>query len=1019
MKALATVLLAVFVLCSCSDDACLSHTGRICAEGAVYWLDSCGNYQELIEECRCGCKSAAPECKRCDDCTCDLVDTCCDGCLPQNDGEFCDDGDPGTRLDLCKDGACAGFEFLVEEPAQPAEPAAPAPAGLQSWTCPADWVAVDHQTLGFSWCEPPPLPRLRLGTYITPMIEGEQNGDRPVCEPEVDGTFPVLGRDTCQPLGDPCPAGDWPEIPPEVTGNRVYVLAGAVNGDGTQGAPFGTIGEAIDAAAAGDVVAIGAGIYPELVSITKDLTLWGKCVTETVISAPDPGGGLNAGAVRVPLAARVSLRNLQITGEQYGLVLNWDMAQVSLEGVWVHQATQAGINAQLGTLILRDVLVDSTKANAAGLEGMGIVASSGVRLTASATTLEHNRYVGLRSFTPGTTLDLQDLVIRNTESQQADASYGRGLEIGFGVQAVINRGLFEYNHELAVMVTSANASLQLQDALVRYTRYSDFDGSGGMGVWVQYGATATLARVLLERNRYNAIGVDGEGTDLQLEDVAVLDTRTDYDDEFLGRAALVERGANMGCRRCLFEESRAVGITVIDAGTRLTLEDSVVSYTYSSGLDGLAGMGLWALTGSSVTLDRVLFEENRQLALAFGDPETVADISDLTVRTTRGEYGTGLDGTGLLAIDGCQVTLDRGLFEGNRSSAIDVRGSGTLAQISDVTARMTHGQQLDRKFGWGLHVAGGARVELIRGLLDRNSDAGMVVYQPGTVVLLEDLTVRDTLSSQHDRSGGGGLYALEGSSVTCTRCRFEGNRHVAVYGQDDGTSLTLEDLTVLDTHSQFSDGMAGYGLAAALGATATLTRGRIEGSHSTGVGASWPGARLVLQDVTVAGTRSREADLYMGRGLEVNLGASAEVTDARFEQNRDVSILAYSPDTQLALTRVVISDTLERECADGSGPFPCEGFGYGTGLGALHEATVTLEGVEIETSSLAGMQLARQGTASGRAVSLKDNPIGVNVQETPTGYDFFESVTGLLMENNQTNFDTTNLPIPDLLDIGQ
>jgi hypothetical protein len=75
--------------------------------------------------------------------------------------------------------------------------------------------------------------------------------------------------------------------------------------------------------------------------------------------------------------------------------------------------------------------------------------------------------------------------------------------------------------------------------------------------------------------------------------------------------------------------------------------------------------------------------------------------------------------------------------------------------------------------------------------------------------------------------------------------------------------------------------------------------------------------------------------------------------------------------------------------------------------------------VEIETSQLAGLQLAVQGTAAGLGLALRGNPIGVNVQNTPEGYDFFESVKGLLMEENQTNFDTTELPIPDLLDIGQ
>jgi len=49
-------------------------------------------------------------------------------------------------------------------------------------------------------------------------------------------------------------------------------MAGAVNGEGTQAAPFATVGEAVAAATHGDVVVIGAGTYPEAVSITKNLT---------------------------------------------------------------------------------------------------------------------------------------------------------------------------------------------------------------------------------------------------------------------------------------------------------------------------------------------------------------------------------------------------------------------------------------------------------------------------------------------------------------------------------------------------------------------------------------------------------------------------------------------------------------------------------------------------------------------------------------------------------------------------
>ena len=147
LKGLATVLLAAGFLSSCSDDACVSHTGKVCAEGNVYWVDSCGNYQELIEECRCGCRADRSECKRCDDCSCAQAGTCCDGCLPINENEFCDDGNPGTRLDLCQDGACAGWTFSVEEPALPTGPAAPEPVRLRSWTCPPGWSRVQHDSL--------------------------------------------------------------------------------------------------------------------------------------------------------------------------------------------------------------------------------------------------------------------------------------------------------------------------------------------------------------------------------------------------------------------------------------------------------------------------------------------------------------------------------------------------------------------------------------------------------------------------------------------------------------------------------------------------------------------------------------------------------------------------------------------------------------------------------------------------------------------------------------------------------
>lgn len=57
--------------------------------------------------------------------------------------------------------------------------------------------------------------------------------------------------------------------------NAIYVRAGASNGNGTASSPYGTIGEAVRKAKAGDTILVAAGTYRETVRIDKRLTLIG------------------------------------------------------------------------------------------------------------------------------------------------------------------------------------------------------------------------------------------------------------------------------------------------------------------------------------------------------------------------------------------------------------------------------------------------------------------------------------------------------------------------------------------------------------------------------------------------------------------------------------------------------------------------------------------------------------------------------------------------------------------------
>jgi hypothetical protein len=64
---------------------------------------------------------------------------------------------------------------------------------------------------------------------------------------------------------------------------------------------------------------------------------------------------------------------------------------------------------------------------------------------------------------------------------------------------------------------------------------------------------------------------------------------------------------------------------------------------------------------------------------------------------------------------------------------------------------------------------------------------------------------------------------------------------------------------------------------------------------------------------------------------------------------------------------------------------------------------------------MAGLQIAQLGTVSGQGLTLRNNPIGVNIQDVPPDYDFLEAVADLMMKDNAINFDSTHLLVPDLV----
>ncbi|RME27867.1 MAG: hypothetical protein D6806_03880 [Deltaproteobacteria bacterium] len=93
-----------FVLAGCGGETmsgsdggdggqCQPHASMACSEATLYWQDSCGNREQVIEICDCGCDPSVSDCvKPCD-------------CVPQCDGRCCGDNGCGG---VCRDDCAAG-----------------------------------------------------------------------------------------------------------------------------------------------------------------------------------------------------------------------------------------------------------------------------------------------------------------------------------------------------------------------------------------------------------------------------------------------------------------------------------------------------------------------------------------------------------------------------------------------------------------------------------------------------------------------------------------------------------------------------------------------------------------------------------------------------------------------------------------------------------------------------------------------------------------------------------------------
>lgn len=813
--------------------------------------------------------------------------------------------------------------------------------------------AVDAGADPFAPTPPSPAELPRLGECPDgwrPVSRGEAEGAVEVCEPWPEGGLQdcsgaeahLPGTGGCAPIGTPCPDGPFAAGLPDT--GVVYVQQGATDGDGSRASPFGTLSAAITAASSGDVIALSKGSFDGILRLPDGVTLQGACAAETDIGttvATTSGGVIHADE------GEVTVRDLRVR-------------QSPRNGVWV--------NGFSTTLRLEGVVVE-------GAVRVGVTVSRGA------------------------TLEADGLVVRGTRTQ-SDGRFGLGMNLERGASVDLRRAAVVGNHDRAIFVINEGTELTLADSVVRDTE-ADGAGNGGRGLGVETGAVARVERSAFEDNRQFGVSAVGRDARLQVLDSVVRGTLPDASFGDFGRGVQVELGGEAEVRRSYVQGNHEFGAFAYQEGSSLLLEDVVVADTQPHPGDGMLGYGVGAEVSSDVTLRRTLLERNRSFGLLASNGSSTT-VESLTIRETlpdeSGESAVGGDGMGIAA--GARVTGGPVLMARNHDSGAIVTDAETTVALQDVTIRDT--RPVENDFGRAMSVLQGAEVTLTRAALLRNAEIAVLAVDPGTLLRLEDVAIRDTRPRGTDGKLGRALDVELEARLEMTRGVIAGNRDTGVFLGRNGTAR-LESVAIRDTASD-ADGLFGRGVIVQEAASAELLDCELSGNHEIAVYANG-GSSVRMERVTVRGTRPRPADGRGGRGLDVETDSTAEVVDSRFVDNHEIGVMAIGSGADVAMRGVEVLGVRESECTG-----ECPGGAGGNGVGSYYGGQLAMNDFVVRDADLCGVHVAgaEMDLENGEVAS---SSIGACVQVE--GYDVERLTGGVTFEDNEVTLDAVELPVPE------
>jgi hypothetical protein len=334
------------------------------------------------------------------------------------------------------------------------------------------------------------------------------------------------------------------------------------------------------------------------------------------------------------------------------------------------------------SVALNDSVVRRTQANAGTFQGgAGLAAEDGGRIECTRARLSANHGAGAAAVgrspdgaTPSTVI-ISRSIVEGTRGH-ADVTPGAGLQVEQGGFVHAEGVLLDDNQESGASAAGSGSSLELQDSLVRQTE--PLRSRTGEGVSADEGASVVAARLRVEANHTRGVFAQGADTTVDVADSVVTGVVPDADGYVEG-GLVASRGGQLIAHRVRVFDNESWGILsgAASVPARVELDDGVLDRNHGPyGLGAVAGP-----LGTCVLVQSTVDHAGNAAVLATGDGAQMV-LHDVAVRGTAASDRS--DGTGVAINLGATLDASRVLIADSLQYGLVVSGPAAVATLRDV-----------------------------------------------------------------------------------------------------------------------------------------------------------------------------------------------------------------------------------------------------------------------------------------------------------------------------------------------